>query len=116
MFDVGVNLSDDAQIRVGYLYTRRSASVETGSTILPEDERDDAGLTLTATYDTRDTPFNPTRGVAAALEYAYVDDSLGGDLDWERLELGVGLAVPGSQRRRLDDAGGRHRPEQFNPA
>jgi len=93
-FDVGVNLSDDAQIRAGYLYTRRAASVETGSPILPEDKRDDAGLTLTATYDSRDTAFNPTRGLAAALEYAYVDDSLGADLDWERLELGVGLALP----------------------
>jgi NTE family protein len=93
-FDVGVNLGDDAQVRAGYLYTRRKASVETGSPILPEDKRDDAGLTLTATYDTRDTPFNPTRGVAAALEYAYIDDSLGGELDWERLELGVGVAVP----------------------
>jgi NTE family protein len=93
-FEVGVNLNDDAQIRAGYLYTRRKATVETGSPILPEDERDDAGLTLTATYDSRDTPFNPTRGVAAALEYAYVDDALGADVDWERLELGVGLAVP----------------------
>ena len=94
MLDVGVNLNDDAQVRAGYLYTRRKASVETGSPILPEDERYDAGLTLTATYDSRDTPFNPTRGVAAALEYAYVDDALGADVDWERLELGVGLALP----------------------
>jgi NTE family protein len=93
-FDVGVNLGDDAQVRAGYLYTRRKASVETGSPILPEDERTDAGLTMTATYDSRDTAFNPTRGVAAALEYANVDESLGGDLDWERLELGVGLALP----------------------
>ena len=93
-FEVGVNLNDDAQVRAGYLYTRRKASVETGSPILPEDERSDAGLTLTATYDSRDTPFNPTRGIAAALEYAYVDDALGADVDWERLELGVGLAVP----------------------
>jgi NTE family protein len=93
-FDVGVNLSDDAQVRAGYLYTKRKATVETGSPILPEDDRTDAGLTMSATYDSRDTAFNPTRGLAAALEYAYVDDSLGGDLDWERLELGVGLALP----------------------
>jgi NTE family protein len=92
--DVGMNISDDAQIRAGYLYTRRSASVETGSPILPEDKRNDAGLTLAATYDSRDTAFNPTRGVAAALEYAYIDDSLGADLNWERLELGIGLALP----------------------
>ncbi|MDH5177123.1 MAG: patatin-like phospholipase family protein, partial [Gammaproteobacteria bacterium] len=92
--DLGVNVGDDGQLRAGYLYTRRSASVETGANILPEGNRDDAGLTVTATYDTRDTPFNPTRGAAAALEYAYIDDSLGGELDWQRLELGLGLALP----------------------
>ena len=92
--DVGANLSDNAQVRLGYMYTRRKASVETGSPILPEDERDDAGLTMTATFDSRDTPFNPTRGIAAAMEYAHVDESLGAELDWERLELGIGMAVP----------------------
>ena len=92
--DVGTNLSDNAQVRLGYMYTRRKATVETGSPILPEDERDDAGLTMSATFDSRDTAFNPTRGIAAALEYAYVDDSLGAELDWERLELGIGMAVP----------------------
>jgi len=93
-FDVGMNVGDDAQIRAGYLYTQRKASVETGSPILPEGDRTDAGLTMSATYDSRDTAFNPTRGVAAALEYSYVDESMGADLDWERLELGVGLALP----------------------
>ncbi len=93
-FDIGANLSDDAQVRVGYLYTKRQASVETGSPILPETERNDAGMTMSATFDSRDTPFNPTRGVAAALEYAYVADSLGADYDWQRVELGIGMAVP----------------------
>ena len=92
--DVGTNLSDNAQVRLGYMYTRRKATVETGSPILPEDERDDAGLTMSATFDSRDTAFNPTRGIAAALEYDYVDESLGAERDWERLELGIGMAVP----------------------
>jgi NTE family protein len=92
--EVGANLSDDAQLRVGYLYTRRRADVETGSSLLPETERNDAGLTMAATFDSRDTAFNPTRGIAAALEYSYADDSMGGDLDWQRLEAGVGLALP----------------------
>jgi NTE family protein len=92
--DLGANLSDDAQVRVGYLYTRRRTEVETGSTLLPEDEHTDAGITASATYDSRDTAFNPTRGLAAALEYFYSDDSLGSDLDWQRAELGLGLAVP----------------------
>ena len=92
--DLGVNLSDDAQLRVGYLYTRRKAEVDTGSPLLPEGERDDAGITATATFDSRDTSFNPTRGIAAALEYIHADESLGGDLDWERVEVGLGLALP----------------------
>jgi len=92
--DLGTNLSDHAQLRVGYLITRRKAEVETGSSALPEAERTDAGLRLSATYDSRDTAFNPTRGLAAALEYMDSEDSLGGDLDWQRLELGVGLALP----------------------
>jgi NTE family protein len=92
--DLGANLSDDAQVRVGYMYTKRDASVETGTPILPETERNDAGITVSATFDSRDTAFNPTRGVTAAMEYAYVADSLGADLDWQRVELGLGMAVP----------------------
>ena len=60
--------------------------------MLPEGDRDDAGLTLTATYDSRDTPFNPTRVSRRRWSIPYVDDALGADLDWERLE--VGLAWP----------------------
>ena len=92
--DLGANVTDDAQLRIGYLYTRRKTEVDTGSVLLPENERDDAGITATATFDSRDTAFNPTRGIAAALEYVYADDSLGGELDWERIEAGVGLALP----------------------
>ena len=92
--DLGINLGDNAQLRGGYLYTRRNVRVETGSTILPEGTRNDAGLSLAATYDSRDTSFNPTRGIAGALEYMQSDDALGADLDWKRLELGLGLALP----------------------
>jgi len=92
--DLGTNLGDNAQLRIGYLFTRRDVSVETGSLILPEGERDDAGLTANFTFDSRDTAFNPTRGVAAAVEYFYADESMGGELDWERVEAGIGMAVP----------------------
>jgi NTE family protein len=92
--DLGMNLTDDAQLRVGYLYTKRKTEVDTGSPILPENDRNDAGITAAATFDSRDTAFNPTRGIAAALEYIYADDSLGGDSNWERIEAGMGLALP----------------------
>jgi NTE family protein len=92
--DAGMNLGNRSQLRVGYLFTRRDVGVNTGSPLMPEVERDDAGLTASFTFDSRDTPFNATRGGAAALEYFRSEDSLGGDSDWERLELGLGLAVP----------------------
>jgi NTE family protein len=92
--DVGVNVNDNAQLRLGYLYTLRDNEVETGSSLLPEEDRVDAGLTVSATYDNRDTAFSPTRGGAVAFEYFDSNDSLGADHDWQRAELGLGLAVP----------------------
>jgi NTE family protein len=92
--DFGANIGNRAQARLGYLYTHRKVNLETGSTLLPEDSRDDAGLLLGLTYDSRDTPFNPTRGVAAAVEVQYADRSIGGDRDWKKAELGLGVAIP----------------------
>ena len=92
--DLGANLGKNAQVRVGYVYTQRKAEVDTGARILPEADRDDAGVVANATFDSRDTPFNPTRGIAAALEYSRSDESLGADRDWERGELGIGMAIP----------------------
>jgi NTE family protein len=92
--DFGVNLGTQAQARVGYVYTARALDRDTGSLLLPEDKYKDAGLIASATFDSRDTPFNATRGVAAALEYQRSDESLGADRNWERAELGLGIAVP----------------------
>jgi len=93
-FDLGVNMSNRAQARLGYAYTHRSVDLDTGSPLLPEDNHNDAGVVFGVTYDSRDTPFNPTRGLVSALEYQDSDDSLGADRDWERAEMGVGLALP----------------------
>ncbi len=92
--DLGANLGNQTQARVGYLYTRRDVEVDTGSPLLPEDTSDDAGVALSLTFDSRDTPFNATRGMAFALEYLQSDESLGASRDWERLEAGLGIAVP----------------------
>ena len=92
--DFGVNFGKAAQARLGYVYDRRRVTLNTGARLLPETDRNDAGISLSGTYDTRDTPFNPTRGLAIALEYMRSDEALGSDLTWDRAELGVGLAVP----------------------
>jgi len=92
--DLGVNFGSRAQLRLGYLYTKRDVGVDTGSSDLPEVRAVDAGIVSLATYDTRDTAFNPTRGIVAAIEYLDSDISLGADRDWQRLEAGLGIAVP----------------------
>ena len=92
--DAGVNLGNRSQVRLGYLYTQRDVDRDTGSPLLPEGDRDDAGVRASFTFDSRDTPFNATRGGAAAFEYTRSDDSMGADTDWEKIELGLGLAVP----------------------
>jgi NTE family protein len=92
--DFGVNFSNQAQARVGYLYTRRDVKLDTGSPLLPENSFDDAGLAFSMTFDSRDTPFNATQGMGLAVEYLQSDESLGASRDWERIELGLGFAVP----------------------
>lgn len=94
LVDFGVNIGTYAQARIGYLYDSRKVDVDIGSPLLPETRRMDAGLLVSADFDNRDTAFNPTHGVAIALEYMRSDLSLGADRHWERAELGVGVAVP----------------------
>lgn len=53
-----------------------------------------SGIVASVIHDSRDTPFHPTRGVAAALEYTRNDNLLGGQSTWDRTEPGLGVAVP----------------------
>jgi NTE family protein len=94
LLDVGVNLGRYAQTRIGYLYDDRRVDVDIGPELLPETSPVDAGLRFAVDYDSRDTAFNPTRGLALDFEYTRSDSSMGGDRDWERAEMGVGVAVP----------------------
>jgi NTE family protein len=92
--DIGVNVGRYAQARIGYLYDSRQVDVDIGSPLMPEISPVDAGILASVEFDSRDTAFSPTRGLAAALEYMHSDPGLGADRHWERAELGVGVAVP----------------------
>jgi NTE family protein len=92
--DLGMNIGRYGQLRAGYLYDERNVDVDIGSPILPVGEPLDAGMRFSAEFDSRDTTFSPTRGLAMTAEYLQSDTSLGGDRDWERAEMGVGVAVP----------------------
>ena len=92
--DVGMSVGRYAQARIGYVYADRAVDLDIGLPPLPEGDSEDAGLRVVAEYDSRDTSFNPTRGLAVAIEYAHSDESFGADREWERAEVGVGMAVP----------------------
>jgi NTE family protein len=107
--DIGMNISDQSQLRVGYIASQRRVTVETGSPLLPQLQATDAGIVVSALYDSRDTPFRPTRGLAAALEYFRSDALLGAPRNWQRAELGLGVAVPFRQDVLwIAAAGGTH--------
>jgi NTE family protein len=112
--DLGVNLGQTGQLRVGYVNTRRKAQVETGVATLPEidvrfedaDTRD-AGIAASAIYDSRERESFARRGMAAAVQYVQSDESLGADRDWNRIEAGFRKGVPfGKNAMWISLAGG----------
>ena len=92
--DFGLNLGQSAQMRLGYVTSKRRAEVQTGLTQLPEVDARDAGIAVSAFHDSRNSVRAATEGVAAAVEYIRSDDSLGGDREWERIEAGMRTAIP----------------------
>lgn len=92
--DLGVNIGNQTQVRVGYIASARRVQLAIGSPLLPQLKATDAGVVVSAIHDSRDTPFRPTRGVAAALEYFKSDDTEGAQRNWQRAEMGLGVAVP----------------------
>jgi NTE family protein len=122
--DLGVNLGRTAQLRVGYLNTKRTAEVQTGIATLPEldvqmedaDARD-AGIAASAMYDSRERESFARHGMAAALQYFQSDESLGADRDWNRIEAGLRKAVPfGRNAMWISLAGGTHFGDDKLPA
>ncbi len=105
--DLGWNISRFAQLRVGYGAGEREVNVETGTALLPEGDFMDAGLMISARYDSRDAASFATSGIAAAVEYRLMDDSMGSDRDWESVEAGFRAALPfGKNVMWLSLAGG----------
>ena len=91
--ELGWNASRYAQLRAGYLYDQRKTRIDTGFAALPAVDVDDAGLTFSARYDSRDTASFSTTGLAAAVRYEHMDDSLGSDRSWDRLEVATRKAI-----------------------
>jgi NTE family protein len=114
--DLGVNLGQASQLRVGYVNTRRKALVQTGVATLPEigvrfedaDTRD-AGIAASAIYDSRERESFARHGMAAAVQYFQSDESMGADRNWNRIEAGLRKGLPfGRNALWVSLAGGTH--------
>jgi NTE family protein len=81
--NIGTKAQLSAGLRSGWVTTER----DTGSLVLPEQERQpDTRLFVTAAYDTRDDIGLPTRGSLVYLRYVNSGSLLGGEQDYDLAE------------------------------
>ena len=105
LLDVGVNIGRYAQTRIGYLYDstggqrRHRLAAHAGDQSRRCRPGPHARSTTVATRHSVRRADSPLRSSTLAAT-----SSLGADRDWERAELGVGVAVPFRARRAVGDA------------
>lgn len=114
--DLGAQLGQDGQLRLGYFKVKRRAVINTGVELFPESTSRDAGIAATALYDSRNMSAFSTGGLAAELDYMRSDASMGADRNWETLEGGLRMAVPiGKNLMWATVAGGTDLSSQLPP-
>lgn len=84
--DVGISPTNTFEASVGIRYGESDVDRNTGSLVLPEYHYKDAALVARALFDNLDAPVLPTSGWYGRFEYTGLQESLGADLDYERLE------------------------------
>ncbi len=88
--DIGVNLGNRAQLRVGLRHGWEEAELDTGIPGLPElDRQAETSLQLRAVYDTRNSTGIPTQGSLIHARYVQSEMWFGSDLSYKLLEGAV---------------------------
>ena len=106
-FDVGANAPRDAQFRIGYWQYEHRSDVTVGIPLMPEFDVKDAGLTASATYDSRNASAFAEQGISAEVDFLRAATSLGGDRDYQTIEGALRTIVPvGKNLMWLTVAGG----------
>lgn len=78
--DAGVSLSTWGELRVGLRRAQTDFTTATGIALLPEFKNvDSSGITSSFVFDSRDSPFVPTRGSYAHVNFYSAQSSLGSD-------------------------------------
>ena len=91
--DGGSALGTWGEARLGYLWRRVRASIDTGSPLLPRLDEDTAGIRARVTIDQFDHPWFPRRGYQAQVNAYTADDGLGSDRDYERYDGFISAAA-----------------------
>ena len=114
--DGGSALGTWGEARLGYVWRKVHAKVETGSPLLPKLEENSAGIRARLNVDQFDHPWFPRRGYQAELNAYKSDESLGSHRDYERYEGLVSVALGwGSHTFQLTALGGTDRDTDMPP-
>lgn len=85
--EVGLQLRSFAELRAGPLWGKAKASVETGSTDLPELDEDYAGWTGSLVVDRQDRTLFAREGYYFATRGVFAREAMGGDRDFDKVTL-----------------------------
>jgi len=91
-FDLGVTLNTWGEARLGAVWRRVDAGVDTGLPLLPDIKENSAGPTAKVFIDQLDNPWFPRSGFRAIGTAYLADENFGSDRNYRRLEgqlLGV---------------------------
>ena len=84
--DAGATLGTWGQLRLGPVWSRIDAEVDTGSPLLPSLKQTSAGMRGALFIDQTDNAWYPTQGYAAGVTAYAAMESFGSALSYERLE------------------------------
>ncbi len=105
--DAGAVLGTWGELRLGPLWRRIDAEVDTGSPVLPSLKETSAGVRARLFADQLDNPWFPRRGYRIAGSTYVADKALGSDRNYKRLEGETSAAMSwGAHTFNLSLAGG----------
>jgi NTE family protein len=90
--DLGTSFGRFAELRLGLLAGSLDAEVDTGSPLVPEVRKTEAGIRGRLFYDTRDSGGLPRSGSAVKVDLFAPLEALGADAEYIRSEIDAGKA------------------------
>jgi NTE family protein len=105
--DLGATLGTFGELRLGSLWRRVDAKVDTGSPVLPDIKETTAGPRVLLFLDQLDSAWFPRKGFRAAGSAYLADEGFGSDRNYKRLELQtIGARTWGPHTLNLGISGG----------